>query len=122
FISFNGRAFDAPFLMIRSAIHRIKPTKDLMSNRYLRSQDFEAKHVDLFDQLTFYGAMRRKGGLHLWCRAFGIKSPKAEGITGDDVGRLFEEKKFKDIARYNAGDLRATRDLYQYWKDYVKID
>jgi hypothetical protein len=93
-----------------------------MSNRYLRSQDFEAKHVDLFDQLTFYGALRRKGGLHLWCRAFGIKSPKAEGITGDDVGRLFEEKKFKDIARYNAGDLRATRDLYQYWKDYIKID
>ncbi len=119
FVSFNGRSFDAPFLAIRSAIHKIRPTKDLMSNRYVRSQDYDSKHIDLFDQLTFYGAMRRKGGLHLWCRAFGIKSPKSEGITGDDVSRLFREKKYKDIARYNAGDLRATRDLYQYWKDYI---
>lgn len=119
FISFNGRSFDAPFLMVRSAIHNIRPTKDLMTNRYVRSQDYDSKHIDLFDQLTFYGAMRRKGGLHLWCRAFGIKSPKAEGITGDDVGRLFREKKYKDIARYNAGDLRATRDLYQRWKDFL---
>ena len=119
FISFNGRSFDAPFLAVRSAIHKIRPTKDLMTNRYIRSQDYDSKHIDLFDQLTFYGAMRRKGGLHLWCRAFGIKSPKSEGITGDDVSRLFREKKYKDIARYNAGDLRATRDLYQYWKDYI---
>jgi 3'-5' exonuclease len=31
FISFNGRSFDAPFLMARSAINEIRPTKDLMS-------------------------------------------------------------------------------------------
>jgi DNA polymerase elongation subunit (family B) len=122
FVSFNGRSFDAPFLTVRSAIHKIRPTKDLMSNRYIRSQDYDSKHIDLFDQLTFYGAMRRKGGLHLWCRAFGIKSPKSEGITGDDVSRLFREKKYKEIARYNAGDLRATRNLYQYWKDYIAAE
>ena len=121
FISFNGRAFDVPFMIIRSAIHGIKPSKNLMSNRYLNSQIFNAKHIDLFDQLTFYGAVyRRKGGLHLWCRAFGIKSPKASGITGDDVGKLFKEKRFLDIAKYNVGDLRATKELYKYWEKYVK--
>lgn len=120
FITFNGRGFDAPFLMIRSAIHKIKATKDLMSNRYLNSQKFGAVHVDLFDQLTFYGAVRRKGGLHLWCRAFGITSPKAQGVTGDDVAQLFKEKKYKEIARYNVGDLIATKELYDYWKNYVK--
>ena len=121
FISFNGRAFDVPFMVIRSAIHRIRPSKNLMSNRYLSSQIFNAKHIDLLDQLTFNGAVYgRKGGLHLWCRAFGIKSPKADGVTGDDVGRLFEEKKFLDIAKYNVGDLQATKGLYEYWEKYVK--
>jgi len=121
FITFNGRGFDAPFLMVRSAVHKIKPTKDLMSNRYLSSQRFGATHIDLFDQLTFYGATRRKGGLHLWCRAFGITSPKAQGVTGDDVAQLFKEKKYKEIARYNTGDLTATKELYDYWKDYIKF-
>lgn len=121
FVTFNGRSFDVPFLMIRSAVHKIRPTKNLMSNRYLNSQDFSAKHIDLFDQLNFYGAMRRKGNLHLWSRVFGIKSPKAEGITGDDVGKLFKEGKFKEIARYNARDLKATRELYECWEKYVKF-
>ena len=121
FITFNGRGFDAPFLAVRSAVHKIKASKDLMSNRYLSSQKFGAAHIDLFDQLTFYGATRRKGGLHLWCRAFGITSPKAQGVTGDDVAQLFKEKKYKEIARYNVGDLNATKELYDYWKNYIKI-
>lgn len=121
FISFNGRSFDVPFLVIRSAIHRIKPTKDLMSNRYLEKQKFGALHIDLLEQLTFYGALKRRGNLHLWSRAFGIQSPKAQGISGDDVSELFQEKKFLDIARYNIGDLIATKELYERWLNYIKI-
>lgn len=120
FITFNGRGFDAPFLIARSAYHRLKPTRDLMSNRYLESQRNGVKHIDLFDQLSFYGAVQRKGNLHLWCRHFGIKSPKADGVTGDDVAQLFKEKRFLDIAKYNVGDLRATRALYEYWRDYIR--
>ena len=121
FVSFNGRSFDVPFLIIRSAVHKIKPSVDLMAYRYIRNQYAGAKHIDLLDQLSFYGAMRRRGNLHLYCRAFGIKSPKAEGISGDDVGRLFKEKKYKEIAEYNSWDLIATHELYKKWKDYIKI-
>lgn len=121
FISFNGRVFDVPFLMIRSAIHGIRPSKDLMRGRYLYQQRDDAQHIDLLDQLTFYGALRRKGNLHTWCRAFGIESPKAQGVTGDDVGRLFKEKKFLDIAKYNVGDLIATKKLYEYWEKYLRF-
>ena len=120
FISFNGRSFDAPFLAIRSAVNQVKVTKDLMSNRYTGSQKFNAKHIDLLDQLTFYGALRRKGSLHLWCRAFNIPSPKAQGVSGDDVAPLFRAGKFTDIARYNVGDLIATKKLYEYWRDYLQ--
>jgi uncharacterized protein YprB with RNaseH-like and TPR domain len=44
FITFNGRGFDCPFIMIRSAVHKIKPTRDLMPNRY------NDAHIDLLDQ------------------------------------------------------------------------
>jgi len=53
-ITFNGRNFDAPFLIIRSAIHKIKPCRNLITNRYNTSF-----HIDLLDQLTFYGLTRK---------------------------------------------------------------
>ena len=121
FVSFNGRGFDVPFLMVRSAIHNIRPSKDLMHGRYLYQQLNDSKHIDLLDQLTFYGSVRKKGGLHLWARAFGIESPKAKGVTGDDVGKLFKEKKFLEIAKYNVGDLIATKKLFEYWEKYFKF-
>ena len=115
-ITFNGRGFDSPFLIIRSAVHQIKPTKDLMPNRYS-----SLLHVDLLDHLTFYGAVRRKFSLHMWCRAFGIKSPKEEGVTGHEVGDLFNQGRCLEIAKYCTGDLYATKKLFEYWNKYVRF-
>lgn len=121
FVTFNGRGFDIPYLIVRSAIHGIRPTKDLMRGRYLYQQAPDAKHIDLLDQLSFYGAVWKKGNLHMWCRAFGIKSPKADGVTGDEVSSLFKNKRFLDIARYNVGDIQATKELYERWLSYFKF-
>jgi DNA polymerase elongation subunit (family B) len=121
FISFNGRAFDVPYLLTRSAICEIRATKNLMANRYVSSQPHHAKHIDLLDQLTFYGSVRRKGNLHLWSKAFGIKSPKEDGVSGDNVGQLFKENKFLEIAKYNVGDLHATTELYKKWEKFIKF-
>lgn len=119
FIGFNSRGFDAPFLIARSAIHGIRPTVDLMSDRYGR---FGVRHTDLYDQLSFYGASRfAHGSLHMWCRALGIKSPKESGVKGDDVSGLFKEKRFLDIAKYNMGDIIATKELYDRWAKYVRF-
>lgn len=119
FVSFNGRGFDVPFLNIRSAIHKIHPSKDLLSNRYVNSQKFGAKHFDLQDLFTFYGAMWRRPSLHIACRAFGITSPKQDGIDGDGVAQLFKERRFLDIARYNVRDIVATKELYDFWETYL---
>lgn len=121
FVTFNGRQFDVPFLMVRSAVHGIRPSKNLLINRYLHYQPDNARHIDLFDQLTFYGALRRKGGLHLWCRAFGIESPKAQGVDGDDVKVLFDTGRGADIARYNSRDLRATYELYMKYNQFLQF-
>jgi len=123
FITFNGRGFDIPFLMIRSAVHKIKPTKNLMSNRYLNSQFSGSRHIDLQDQFQFYGAVWGKRGynLHMFCQAFGIISPKRKGVSGSHVKEMFQAKKYEDIARYNVDDLYATAALYKYWQEYIDV-
>lgn len=121
FVTFYGRGFDAPWLMLRSAIHKIVPTKDLMSGRYLYQQK-GSRHIDLADLLTFYGSANFPGkSLHMYCQAFGIASPKDMAITGAGVSDAFRIKRYQEIARYNAVDIIATRKLYQYWHDYLRF-
>ena len=115
YITFNGRSFDNPFVMLRSAIIGVQPTRNLMPYRY------DAKeHCDLLEQLTFYGAIR-KFNLDFYCKAFGIKSPKSEGITGLDLAPLYNEKKFRQIAEYCIGDVIATAELFKRWKEFLDI-
>jgi DNA polymerase elongation subunit (family B) len=115
FVTFNGRGFDCPFLLLRSAILRIKPSRNLMPYRYDPSI-----HCDLLDQLTFYGATR-KFSLDFYCKSFGIESPKSHGITGLDLGRLFGEKRYRDIANYCLGDVKATAELFRRWEENLKF-
>jgi len=115
FVTFNGRSFDCPFLMVRSAVNKVKPTKNLVPYRY--GDD----HIDLYDRLGFFGAVRRTMSLHMWCQAFGIRSSKTGGITGHEVPRLFKEGRYMDIARYCFDDIRATAELFEYWNTYINI-
>jgi DNA polymerase elongation subunit (family B) len=109
FITFNGRTFDCPFIMLRSAILSIRPTRNLMPYRFSTNE-----HCDLLEQLTFYGAFR-KFNLDFYCRGFGIKSPKAEGITGLDMRPLFSEGRYREIAEYCLRDVKATSTLFHRW-------
>lgn len=115
FITFNGRGFDCPFLMMRSAILGIKPTRNLMGPRFDPSI-----HCDLLEQFTFYGAIR-KFNLDFYCKVFGIDSPKSHGVTGLELGKLYGEKRFKEIAEYCLGDLRATAELFRKWWNYLNV-
>ena len=117
FVTFNGRAFDVPFLIHRSIAHELTPSVSLLGSRYVSRQTLPY-HVDLQDEFTFYGAMQRRPSLHLLCRAYGIKSPKGE-VDGYEVAKLFLEKKFRDLATYNARDVVATTTLYEKWKKHL---
>ncbi|MAZ56708.1 hypothetical protein CL653_02875 [bacterium] len=119
FVTFNGRSFDVPFLWHRSAVHGITPTKNLMESRY-KSQQRTCRHVDLLDELTWYGVMNKRPNLHLFCRAYGINSPKDNGVTGDDITELFLKEKFRDIALYNIRDVIATTELYQVYSNHFE--
>lgn len=114
-ISFNGRYFDVPFIMIRSAFNKIKPGRNLMKNRYDASL-----HVDLLDQFTFYN-LTKKFNLDFYCHSFGIESPKEKGITGMDIKELYKAGRIKDIAVYCGKDVKATYKLFKIWNDYLNI-
>jgi len=113
FVTFNGRGFDGPFLMLRSAILGVKPSRNLVPYRY--SVD---PHVDLLDVVTFFGAVR-KFNLDFVCKAFGIASPKEEGIDGYAVGSYYKEGRLLEIARYCRRDVEATGALYLKLKDTI---
>lgn len=114
-ITFNGRNFDIPFLMMRSAMLGIRPSKNLMGKRFDSSI-----HTDLLEQFTFYG-VTRKFNLDFYCHAFGIASPKAKGVSGMEVKNLYEAGRIKDIAVYCADDINATSKLYKIWDEYLNI-
>jgi hypothetical protein len=79
------------------------------------------EHCDLLDQLTFYGAFR-KFSLDFYCRSFGIRSPKSEGISGSDVGPLFHAGDYRTIAEYCLRDVRATAQLFERWQSFLAFE
>lgn len=114
-VTFNGRGFDVPFLNLRSAVLKIKPSKNLMTNRFDKKL-----HIDLLDQLTYFGIIR-KFNLDFYCHSFGINSPKSHGVTGMDVKNLYEAGRIKDVAIYCGEDILATANLYNIWKEYLEF-
>jgi len=117
-VTFNGRGFDVPFIYLRSALLNVPISrKDWLGYRYQT-----APHCDLAEQLTFYCVSGKDGAakkfnLDFYCKAFGIESPKAQGVSGLDVNRLMAEGKYQEVAEYCLRDVHATVQLYQIWKD-----
>ncbi|MCX7834187.1 MAG: ribonuclease H-like domain-containing protein [Ignavibacteria bacterium] len=122
FVTFNGREFDCPYLMLRSLILRIRPTRNLMAGTDFNFREY---HIDLLKELTFLkhaptGA-RRKFSLDFYCKQLGIESPKSSGITGDMIGELYKNKEYQKIADYCIGDVMAEAELFKIWKEYLNF-
>ncbi|HEX9491672.1 MAG TPA: ribonuclease H-like domain-containing protein [Thermoanaerobaculia bacterium] len=111
FISFNGRQFDGPFLMIRSAVNGVTPKRDLVGYRYQMHPN-----CDLREALNFYGTTNNrqfKFNLDLACKTFGIATSKREGVDGRSVETWYRSGLHREIADYCLEDVRATLELYE---------
>lgn len=118
-VSFNGRNFDAPFLMLRSAALGIRPSRNLMQGTKFNY----SLHTDLLDELTFYtpqtaGATRRYN-FDFFTKSFGVASPKGEGIDGSKVGEFYAAGDLVSIAAYCLRDVRATWELFLKWREFL---
>jgi len=106
-VTYNGRGYDGPMLMIRSSQLGVRPSRNLVPYRY----DI-GDHCDMADVLTFQGATRDRYSLDYWCRRFDVESPKGS-IDGSQVGRAYREGRIEDIGEYCLRDVRATGQLYE---------
>lgn len=121
-VSFNGRNFDCPFLMLRSAVHNIRPSRNIMSGTKFNYNS----HIDLADELTFFtggfgfGATKRFN-FDFYTRSFGITSPKSAGVDGSKVSQLYLDGHIEEIAEYCLRDVSATWELFLKWNNYLRF-
>ncbi len=106
-VTYNGRGYDGPVLMVRSAQNGVSPSRNLVPNRYAVED-----HCDLMDILSFHGASRDRFSLDYWCRRFDIESPKGS-IDGSQIGRAYRGGRIDDIGEYCLRDVRATGELFR---------
>ncbi len=107
-VTFNGRGYDGPVLMTRSAQLAVVPSRNLLPYRYDLGD-----HCDLVEVLTYQGALRERYSLDYWCRRFDVESPKGK-IDGSQVARAYREGRIEDIGEYCLRDVRATAELYRH--------
>ena len=108
-ISYNGKSFDLPFLIARSAKYKIKP-KVLID---MKKFDL-TRHFDLIDALSNFGAAK-KTKLDYWLMAFGLPR-KTE--SGAHVSDMWDAVQYEDIGNYCLEDCKRTLWLYQQVKPF----
>ena len=106
-VTYNGRSYDGPVLMTRSAMLDVVPSRQLCGYRYSIRD-----HCDLMEVMNFQGAARESYSLDYWCRRFGVESPKGK-MDGSMVAQKARNGHYDDIAEYCLRDTRATADLFR---------
>lgn len=123
FITFNGREFDMPYLMLRSAVLKVESTVNLM---FGSEYNFDSYHIDLAKKLVFnkwgsHGPTKRYK-LDYYLKVFGLGSSKTDEASGKTVSILYREGKYKEIIEYNCRDLDKTQELYEYLIKYLYLN
>lgn len=117
-ISFNGRGFDLPMLMVRALKYNLScPAYFEQDNQMVnktkwenyRQRYSEQFHIDLLDSLSHYGAVR---GLKLdtLCAMAGL--PGKFDVSGDQVTSLYYAGEYQKIREYCESDVLNTYWLY----------
>jgi len=114
-ISFNGRNFDLPMLMIRALKYNFSiPAYFDNSNKWenYRARYSENFHIDLMEVLGNYGAVR---GLKLDVISQMAGLPGKFDVHGDEVYKLYFDGELKKIEEYCESDVLNT---YWLWLKY----
>lgn len=118
-VSFNGRNFDLPTIMLRamkyylSAESYFETSNEMMPHKNkwenYRSRYSENFHIDLLESLGSFGAVRGLK-LDIVCKMAGIVGKY--DTKGDDVYKLFYAKEYRKIEEYCQSDVLNTYWLY----------
>lgn len=115
-ISFNGRSFDMPLLMIRAMQYNLTcssyfevENRDLGKSKWdnYRYRFSDRFHVDVMDHISEFGAVR---GLKLDVLCALVGAPGKYDVSGEQVFELFYENEIEKIKEYCESDVLNT-----YW-------
>ncbi len=129
-VSFNGRAFDLPMLLLRAMKYNLscpayfnqqdqKHNKTKWEN--YRARYSERFHLDLLDVLGNFGAARALK-LDTICQMVGL--PGKFDVSGEDVLELYYENKLDKIESYCESDVLNTYLLflkYELLKGHITL-
>ncbi len=112
-VTWNGRAFDVPVLMMRSMRHGI-PHPWYYGGRGCRYRFSEEGHIDLADAMSDYGAARHLS-LDSMAKLIGLPG-KVGDIDGAKVGEAFAAGRHEEIRTYCVVDTIMTAALFIRWQ------
>jgi len=101
-VTFYGRQFDLPVLM-RRAMYLGVPFPKLNIDRW------KSPHIDVWDELTFNGALRTAHSLKFYCRRLGIDTK--DPVDGAQVSELARAGRWDEIRDHCIADIGATHAL-----------
>ena len=115
-VSFNGRGFDLPMIMVRAMRYNLSASayfetenRELNKNKWenYRSRYDGRFHLDLLDHVSEFGSVR---GLKLDTLCASLNLPGKYDVHGDQVMELFFDGKIEKINEYCESDVLNT-----YW-------
>lgn len=107
-ITYNGKKFDVPYILVRSAYNNVMPTRDIS----LRAWETK-NHLDLCEYL---GTIKRRSLQH-WLTSFDL--PVKNMPEGESVYSLAQNGDLATIKNYCINDCEVTYLLYDRIIDYI---
>jgi uncharacterized protein YprB with RNaseH-like and TPR domain len=102
FVSFYGRSFDLPVLMRRSMYLGIKHPE-------LNLDRWKSPHIDVWDKLTYGGALRKARSLAFYGKRMGFST--LDKVDGKDVAKLAKSGDWEAIKQHCLSDVGLTHAL-----------
>ncbi len=107
-VSWNGRGFDLPVLMLRSLRYGVSAPW-YYQNRDYRYRYSNEGHLDLCDVLADHGATRMTS-LHGAARLIGL--PGKDGVDGSQVEAMYRTGQIEALRGYCLSDVAQTAFLF----------
>ena len=107
FVGFNVLDFDLKFIVQRSIVNRVVPSRSISFRRFQQEPVY-----DVMREWEFWSA-RDYISLDTLSRALGMESPKSGGVDGSQVYDFYLAGRLREIYDYCLRDVRVTREIYR---------
>ena len=107
FVGFNVLDFDLKFILQRSIVNRVPPSRPISFRRF--------QQEPVYDVMREWEAWSTRDTISLdtLSRALGMESPKSGGVDGSQVYDFYLAGRVQEIYDYCLRDVRVTREIYR---------